>query len=145
MRIQRLCEAAAAITLLFMVLVATGVAASRYLFAFTPVWAEAVMTTSLLLSVAFAVGPGLHDGIHVAIRFATDRLSVSGRHLVARVVTWLTLGLGLAFLVSGSLYTLELWTLGVTDYAGIPQWVQAALAAVFGAMLTLFSALGLRR
>ncbi len=145
MRIQRFCEAAAAVTLLFMVLVATGVAVSRYLFAYTPVWAEAVMTTSLLLSVAFAVGPGLRDGIHVAIRFATDRLSASGRRRAAQVVAWLTLVLGLAFLVSGSFYTLELWHLGVADYAGIPQWIQAALAAVFGATLTLFSALGLRR
>ena len=143
--IKRIFEIAAALALGAMLLMTACFAVSRYLLAFVPVWAEPVMTSLVLLSVALAVGPGLTEGVHVAIHFGTDRLTEERRGFVARVVTWLTLGLGLAFLLSGVFYTSELWSLGVSDYAGIPQWIPAALGSVFGTSLIIFSIIRLRR
>lgn len=145
MTVKRTFEAASAAALGAVVLIAIFVAVARYGFSFVPVWTEPVMTSLVVLSVALAVGPGLHEGIHIAINLGTDRLSEDGRSAMRRVVGLLTVLLGVAFVVSGGAYTLELWKLGVADYAGIPQWIPAAISAVFGATLVLFGLRGLKR
>jgi TRAP-type C4-dicarboxylate transport system permease small subunit len=145
MTINKLFEAAAAVALCAMLLIAIFVAIARYVFSFVPVWSAPVMTSLVVFSVALAVGPGLHEGIHIAIHLGTDRLSEGGRAVMKRVVSVLTFVLGVAFLVSGVAYASELWMLGVSDFAGIPQWIPAAIAAIFGATLVLFSLRDLRR
>ncbi|MHA1545500.1 MAG: TRAP transporter small permease [Alphaproteobacteria bacterium] len=126
-------------------LIAAGTAFSRNVYAYTPTWTEPVMVLLVLLAVTLAVGPGLQDGVHVSIRFLVDRLSVANRRLNDKVVGGVTLLLGLMIFVSGWVYTQDLFTMGFTDYAGIPQWVQAALSGLFGCLLAIFAGAALIR
>lgn len=137
--LRRACEWGAAAAVAAATVIAGGTAVSRYALAHTPTWAEPVMVLLVLLAVALAVGPGLQDGAHVAIRVVADRLETRARRLVARLVDATTLLLGVAICVSGAAYAQDQFVMGFTDFAGIPQWIQAALASVFGALLAAFA------
>ncbi len=137
--LRRACEWIAASAMGFATIIATGAALTRNVFAYTPTWTEPVMVLLVMFAVALAVGPGLQDGVHVAIRIVADRLPDRQRQWLDRAVDGATVVLGLAICGSGYAYTQDLFTMGFTDFAGIPQWVQAAIASVFGSLLAIFA------
>lgn len=121
------------------VAVALGTAVSRYLLARMPVWSEPVVSLLVLLSVCLAVGPGLEEKIHVGIELLSSRVSERHKVTLSQFVAGLQCLLGAALVGSGSVHAWQLQRIGLTDYAGIPQWLLAITGSVLGITLILFS------
>jgi TRAP-type C4-dicarboxylate transport system permease small subunit len=138
-RFLQFCEFAAALLLGLAVVILAAVAFSRYVFGWTPVWTEPVLVILVLGSVCFAMAPGLSEGVHVSIHFAQDRLSAAARRVIEKIVWIVGAGLGVFVTVSGIRYAWDQWTIGLADYAGVPQWIPSLLASLFGVVLLLFS------
>lgn len=138
-RLLRLCEALAALLLVVAVLLMGGVAVSRYVFGLTPVWSEPVLAILVLASVCLAMAPGLAEGTHVSIHFARDRLSAGTIRALEKLIWLLGVALGGVATWSGVFYAWDQFAIGLTDYAGIPQWLPASLATLFGLVLGLYS------
>jgi len=139
MLLLRLCERLAAAALGAAIVIVTAVAASRYFLAFTPVWTEPVVALLIFFSVCLAMPPGLHDGVHVAMRWLDA--AAPGLRSVREFVGWcLSALLGTVLLLSALAYTADMYGLGLEDYAGIPQWFAGAIGALFGFALAAYSA-----
>ena len=111
----------------------------RYTLGKTPVWTEPVLAILMLASVCFAMAPGLAEGVHVSIHFARDRLSAAVQRCLEKLIWLLGLALGGVATASGVVYAWDQYEISLTDYAGIPQWIPASLAALFGLVLGLYS------
>ncbi|MSP96466.1 MAG: TRAP transporter small permease [Betaproteobacteria bacterium] len=138
-KILKFCEIVAVLLLASAVLLMTAVALSRYTVGLTPVWTEPVLAILVLASVCFAMAPGLSEGAHVSIHFARGRLSERSRRLLEKAIWVLGVALGGVLTASGLRYAWDQFSIGLADYAGIPQWIPSSLATLFGVVLTLFS------
>jgi TRAP-type C4-dicarboxylate transport system permease small subunit len=138
-KLLKACEAVAVALLALAVLIMSAVAFSRYALGVTPVWTEPVLAILVLASVCFAMAPGLSEGVHVSIQFATDRVGRRGRYLLQQASWCLGIALGGVVALSGLRYARDQLAIGLVDYAGIPQWIPASLATLFGIVLLLFS------
>jgi TRAP-type C4-dicarboxylate transport system permease small subunit len=143
MRLLRACEALAAAAIGTSVLVVTAVAASRYIFGYTPVWTEPVVTLLIFFAVCTALPPGLQEGVHVSIHLLD---TFKSRNVVfwRQIVIWtLCLVLGLVMVASAVVYTLDVAQIGLKDYAGIPESYSGILACLFGIVIALYSLVAL--
>lgn len=135
---MRICEAIAAATLGAAVVLVAVVAFCRYVLSFTPVWSEPVVGLLIFMSVCAALAPGLRDGVHVAIHL----LDLMGERWTRwrRGFGWLLCcAFGVAMAISAFSYTLDMWGLGLADYSGMPQWIPASGALLFGVVLAVYS------
>lgn len=138
-KLLKACEIVAVALLAAAVLIMTTVAVSRYTLGLTPVWTEPVLAILVLAAVCFAMAPGLAEGVHISIHFAKDRLSVQSLRRLEQAIWLLGVALGGFLAASGMRYAWDQYSIGLVDYAGIPQWIPASLATLFGLVLTLFS------
>jgi TRAP-type C4-dicarboxylate transport system permease small subunit len=138
-KVLKACEVISVALLAVTVLLMTAVAFTRYTLGITPVWTEPVLAILVLASVCFAMAPGLSQGVHIAITFAKDRVGERGRRGLQKVSWCLGVGLGVVLAISGFRYARDQYAIGLTDYAGIPQWIPASLAVLFGIVLLLCS------
>lgn len=138
-RLLKFCEVVAVLLLAAAVLIMTAVAVSRYTIGRTPVWTEPVLAILVLASVCFAMAPGLAEGVHISIHFARDRLSEQALRRLEQAIWTLGVGLGGFIAASGVRFAWDQFSIGLADYAGIPQWIPASLATLFGLVLGLFS------
>lgn len=138
-RVLKLCEVVAVLLLGIAVALMTVVAISRYTVGRTPVWTEPVLAILVLASVCFAMAPGLAEGAHIAIYFAKDKLSQHWHRRLEKAIWVLGVALGGFLTASGLRYAWDQFSIGLVDYAGIPQWIPASLATLFGVVLMLFS------
>jgi len=138
-KILKFCEVVAVLLLASAVLIMAAVALSRYTIGRTPTWTEPLLAILVLASVCFAMAPGLAEGVHVSIHFARDRIPARWLWLLEKSIWMLGVLLGGVLTVSGVLYAWDQFAIGLVDYAGIPQWIPASLATLFGAVLGLFS------
>lgn len=138
-RVLKLCEFVAAALLATVVLIMTVVAISRYTLGWTPVWTEPVLAILVLAAVCFAMAPGLAEGVHISIHFARDRIPARWLRRLEDAIWVLGVALGGFLTVSGLRFAWDQYSIGLADYAGIPQWIPASLATLFGLVLALFS------
>lgn len=138
-KLLKACEIIAVALLAAAVLIMTTVAVSRYTLGLTPVWTEPVLAILVLAAVCFAMAPGLAEGVHISIHFAKDRLSAQALRRLEQAIWSLGVALGGFITASGVRYAWDQYAIGLADYAGIPQWIPASLATLFGLVLALFS------
>lgn len=137
--ILKFCERVAVALLVAVVLIMTVVAVSRYTLGLTPVWTEPVLAILVLAAVCFAMAPGLAEGVHISIHFARDRISERSHRMLEKAIWTFGVALGGVLTASGVRYAWDQYSIGLADYAGIPQWIPASLATLFGLVLALFS------
>ncbi len=124
------------------VVIVLVVAFCRYGIGFTPVWSEPVVSLLIFASVCMALIPGLLEGVHVAIHLL-DLLGARWQRL-RRLIGWaLCLVFGCAMLGSAIVYFSDMFSLGLADYSGMPQWAPALGAVMFGLLLAAYAGFAL--
>ena len=136
--VRRICDIVASATMGLALIVVSAVAVGRNLLGFTPIWTEPVVGLLVFISVCAAIPAGLRDGVHVSLH-VLDRMGVRTLYLrdIAGQVLSLALGLGVA--ASALLYAQDMFDIGLTDYADIPDGLPALVGALFGLILAAVS------
>jgi len=140
--ILRVCDGLAALALAVVIVIVTAVALSRYLLGETPIWTEPVVGILVFVAVCAAMPSGLLEGVHVSMR-ALGRLGERAERWREVLRKLLCFAFGAAITVSGLAYAQDMFQLGLTDYAGLPEGIPAAVGVLFGVTLSAYSAVEL--
>ena len=132
--VRKICDIAASATMAAALIIVAAVALGRNFLGFTPIWTEPVVGLLVFISVCAAIPAGLRDGVHVSLH-VLDRMGERTLYLRDIAAQALSLALGLGVAVSALLYAQDMFDIGLTDYAGIPDGLPALVGALFGLVL----------